>query len=168
MFEMASTVENKEGWVVTFANGKMAKIKTKWYMSLHSILTDGLKEHKLVRKILEEEIDDILAQIPPENTEERDFINDLTEVVVSHVNGLATEAYELFNDNFDGDRKAFAMKFKEHKLFRHMTKLFRENSFELVEKSVVEMMFQRCFRLEKAKAYLKDLGFEREIRLLDE
>lgn len=168
MFEMSSEIENKEGWVVTFSNGKMAKIKTHWYMTLHGLLADGLKENKLVSKILNEEIDDVLSFLPVDATEERGFINDLTELVVSHVNKLATEAFDTFNDNYDGDRKAFAMKFKGTPLFHYMTRLFRDNNFEAVEKAVVENVIYNTRRLEMARTYLKDLGFERELRLLDD
>jgi T4 RnlA family RNA ligase len=180
LLEMAQNVQDKEGWVVTFENGKMAKVKTVWYMNLHGILTDGLKEHKLVRKILEEEIDDVLAFIPVENTEERDFINELTEVVVKHVNHIATYCYDSFNNSFDTDvdvndeeafskaRKSFVEKFRGDDYFHYMTRLFRDNSFERVEKAVAEDIIFKCRRLEIAKKYLRGLGFERELKLLED
>lgn len=161
-------IENKEGWVVTFENGKMAKVKTKWYMELHGLLTDGLKEHKLVKKILEEEVDDLLSFIPVENTEERDFINELTGVVVEHVNHIATYCFDTFNKNYDGDRKAFATSFKGDKYFHYMTRLFHENTFEKVEKAVAEDVIFKCRRLEMAKTYLRALGFERELKLIED
>lgn len=177
LLTMAETVEDKEGWVVTFENGKMAKVKTFFYMQLHGLLTEGLKEHKLVRRILEDTVDDILSFIPVENTEERDFINEMTEVITKHINHIATWCYDTFNSEFDGDRKAFVEKFtsedengkiSHHKYFHYMTRLFRDNSFENVEKAVVEDVIFKCRRLEMAKSYLKDLGFERELKLLED
>ena len=167
LFKMAETVENKEGWVITFSNGKMAKVKTRWYMNLHGILSDGLKENKLVKKILEEEIDDVLAFIPVENTEERDFINEMTGVVVNHVNHIATTCFDTFN-NFDGDRKSFAETYKGNEYFHYMTRLFRDNTFENVEKAVAADVVFKCRRLEMAKTYLRSLGFERELKLLED
>lgn len=177
LLEMAQTVEDKEGWVVTFENGKMAKVKTKWYMELHGLLTDGLKEHKLVKKILEEEVDDLLSFIPVENTEERDFINELTGVVLDHVKDISNWCFDTFNKEFDGDRKTFAGKFTEkdekgkityHPYFHYMTKLIRDNTFENVEKYVAEDVMFKCRRLEMAKTYLRNLGFERELKLLED
>ena len=59
----AEYIENKEGVVITFSNGKMAKQKHQHYMLLHGILADGLKEHILISKILNEEIDDLYPYI---------------------------------------------------------------------------------------------------------
>ncbi len=168
LLTMAETVENKEGWVITFENGKMAKIKTHWYLSLHSILTSGLQEHKLIEKILNEEIDDLLAFIPIENTEERDFINEMTTVLVEHVNHISSHCFKTFNDNFNNDRKAFVMNHKSDIYFHYMTKLFYENSFELLEKAIAADVIFKCRRLEMAKVYLKKLGFERELKIIED
>ena len=108
-------IEENEGLVVTFSNGKMAKIKNSWYMSLHGILTDGLKEHKIIARIIDETIDDVIAQIPPENTEERAFIDDITLVITKHINSIASAAEKAFNDSWTGNKKDLAMKFKSDK-----------------------------------------------------
>lgn len=168
LLKMSEEIENKEGWVVTFSNGKMAKIKTVHYMMLHGMLTDGLKENKLVDKILNEEIDDVLAFLPVDAVEEREFINELTSVVVTHVNALATEAFNTFNAEYKGDRKEFALKFRSHPLFSFMTTLFKENTYEYVEKAVVKKVIFDCRKLEMARAYVKNLGFTRELKLLED
>ena len=168
LLDLATSVENKEGWVITFENGKMAKIKSRWYMNLHGILTDGLKEHKLINKILNEEIDDVLAFIPVENIEERDFIDELSAIVIKDVNHIASYCFNTFNDNFKGDKKDFAMKFKSDKHFHYMTKLFGENIYENIEKAVIDDIIFKCRRLELAKSYLKSLGFTRELKLLED
>ena len=161
-------IEDKEGVVITFSNGKMAKQKNLQYMMLHGLLSDGLKENKLVQKILNEEIDDVLAFIPVESVEERDFINELTGVVVTHVNALATEAFNTFNTEYKGDRKDFALKFRNHPMFNFMTTLFKENTYEYVEKAVVKKVIFECRKLEMARTYVKNLGFTRELKLLED
>jgi T4 RnlA family RNA ligase len=168
MFKMAGEIENKEGWVVTFANGKMAKVKTAWYMNLHGLLTDGLKENKLVSKILNEEIDDVLAFIPVDAVEEREFINELTAVIVAHVNSVATKVFNTFNAEYKGDRKEFALKFRSDPLFSFMTMLFKENTYEYVEKAVAKKVIFDCRKLEMARTYVKNLGFTRELKLLED
>lgn len=161
-------IEGKEGVVITFENGKMAKQKHRHYMNLHGILTDGLKEHKLISKILNEEIDDVLAFIPEDNLEERSFIDELSMIVVKDVNHIASYCFNIFNDNFKGDKKDFAMKFKSDKHFHYMTRLFGENTFENIEKGVISDTIFKCRRLELAKSYLKSLGFTRELKLLED
>lgn len=160
-------IENTEGVILTFEN-KMAKQKTVFYMELHGLLTDGLKEHKLIKRILEENIDDLLAFIPAENVEERDFINELTNVIIDHTNHIATECFDIFNKDFNGDRKAFAEKYKSYKYFHYLTRLFNENTFEIIKKAVINDIIFKCRRLEMAKAYLRGLGFERELKLLED
>lgn len=154
-------IENKEGVVITFDNGKMAKCKSDFYMSLHGLLTDGLQEHKLVSKILNEEIDDVLAFIPVDAIEEREYINGLTSVIINHVNNVATEAFNTFNAEYNGDRKSFAMKFKDHPLFNIMSTMFKTNSYESVEKSTTQKVIFDCRKLAMARRYIKSLGFNR-------
>jgi hypothetical protein len=160
-------IENKEGVVITFSNGKMAKQKHQQYMLLHGILSDGLKEHNLIVRILNETIDDVISFLPESAIEEREFVNALTECVINHVNKTAEEGFEFFNKNYNGDRKEFAINHKNHKLFGHMTMLFRENSIETIEKSIISRMLVDCYRYEAAKTYLRKIGFERELKLLE-
>lgn len=160
-------IENKEGVVITFANGKLAKIKTIQYLMIHGLLSCGLKEHNLIEKILNETVDDLIAVLPETAIEERSFVDAVTEVITTHVNSLATEAYETFN-SFEGDRKEFCLKYKKHPLFHYMTRLFNENNFEIVEKAIIENVIFLCRRLEMAKSYLRNLGFERELKFIDD
>jgi len=161
-------IENKEGVVITFSNGKMAKQKTVWYAKIHGLLTDGLKEHKLIAKVLGETIDDVLAYIPVDAYEERSFINDLTEVIVANVNKRATEAFDFFNANYNGDRKTFAITYNKHTLFRFVTVLFQNNTYEAMKDRIVKDVLFETRRLERARTYLRDLGFERELKMIED
>lgn len=160
-------IENKEGVVITFSNGKMAKCKFWQYMRLHGMFTEGLKENHLIQKILTETIDDITAFLPVEAVTEREFIEALTECVIDHVNNKAEEGFVFFNEHYNGDRKEFAITHKKHHLFSHMVVLFRENSVEAIEKSIIDRMLVDCYRYEAARTYLRNIGFERELKLLE-
>jgi hypothetical protein len=161
-------IENKEGVVITFADGKMAKQKTSFYMALHGLLTDGLKENKLIAKVLNDQIDDVLAFIPVDAYAEREFINALTEVIVANVNQRATEAFEFFNANYKGDRKAFAIEFINHSMFRFVTVLFTNNTYEAMKDRIIKDVLGETRRLERARTYLKGCGFERELKIIEE
>ena len=160
-------IENKEGVVITFSNGKMAKQKNFFYMRLHGLMSEGLKENHLIQKILTETIDDITAFLPVEAVTEREFIEALTECVIGHVNNKAEEGFVFFNEQYNGDRKEFAITHKKHPLFSHMVVLFYENSVESIEKSIISRMLIDCYRYEAARTYLRKIGFEREFKLLE-
>jgi T4 RnlA family RNA ligase len=169
LLELKETVEDKEGWVVTFENGKMAKIKTSWYMTLHGILTDGLKEHKIIEKIIDETIDDVIAMIPEENVEERDFVDGITNVIIKHVNHTVSKAETLFRENWNGNKKDLALKFKSEKeLFPYIMSFASGKTVDEVEKIVMERVKFDCRRLELAKKYLRNLGFNKELDLIED
>ncbi len=169
LLEMKGTVEEKEGWVITFSNGKMAKVKTDWYMALHGILTDGLKEHKIIARIVDETIDDVIAQIPEENTEERQFIDDITVVITKHINHIANDAEKKFKAVWTGDKKEIAMAYKADKqAFPYIMNFAKGRSYEEVEATVAERVQFECRRLEMAKKYLRGLGFTNELKLLED
>jgi len=169
LLAMKATVEEKEGWVITFVNGKMAKVKTDWYMNLHGILTDGLKEHKIIARIVDETIDDVIAQIPEENTEERAFIDDITMVITKHINHIANDAEKKFKAVWTGDKKEVAMAYKADKqAFPYIMNFAKGRSYEEVEATVAERVQFECRRLEMAKKYLRGLGFTNELKLLED
>lgn len=169
LLAMKATVEEKEGWVITFSNGKMAKVKTDWYMNLHGILTDGLKEHKIIARIVDETIDDVIAQIPEENTEERAFIDDITVVITKHINHIASDAEKKFKATWTGDKKAIAMAYKSDKqAFPYIMNFAKGRTYEEVEKVVAERVQFECRRLEMSKKYLRGLGFTTELKLLED
>jgi len=166
LLKLKETVEDKEGWVITFENGKMAKVKTDWYMSLHGILTDGLKEHKIVEKVLDETIDDTIAMIPEENVEERDFIDSISEIIVNHVNHIVSDAETKFKNSWNGNKKDLALKFKDDKgSFPYIMSFANGKNIEEVEKQVIDRVKFECRRLEMAKQYLKKLGFDKELEI---
>jgi T4 RnlA family RNA ligase len=169
LLELKETVEEKEGWVITFANGKMAKVKTDWYMSLHSLMTDGLKEHKIIARIVDETIDDVIAQIPEENTEERAFVDDITLVITKHINHITSDAEKKFKAVWKGDKKEIAMAYKADKqAFPYIMNFAKGRSYEEVEAIVAERVQFECRRLEMAKKYLRGLGFTNELKLLED
>jgi T4 RnlA family RNA ligase len=167
MFKMTGEVENKEGWVITFADGKMAKVKTDWYMKAHDFSSDHLKENILIQKILNEEIDDAVSFLPANETEKRDLIDQISSLVTNDVNSLATYVYDTFNANYTGNKKEFAVRFKKDDCFRLMAKLMKENTlptFENAEKAVIDDILVRTRKLEWARTYLKGLGFNKELK----
>ena len=110
------TTENIEGWVVQFTNGKMVKVKVKWYCDLHGIFTEDInRENTLIEYIIDEKIDDILSQLggDPEKTAEVDAVE---EVINNYILKSSAEVNELMKD-FNGSLKDFSLKYVKHKWF---------------------------------------------------
>lgn len=159
LLEIQETEQNIEGFVVTLENGKMFKIKTKWYFDLHSTVTDNVVEHKLIPLILNDEIDDILSIL---NGEKKDFVENIVEIVQHKFNHLVIEYKKLrgsYYNKFNENKKEFALKYKNHELFGYVCKnlntSFRDIE-EIAEKSVKEFILKKTRTLTDAREFIKN------------
>jgi len=154
-----------EGWVLTIIKDgkyKLGKTKTKWYMDLHHTLTDGLKEHILIDKILNEEIDDILSAIPEDNKEEREFINKITNITLEYFHETINKCIAIVKEEYDGDKKSFVAKYKGNKkLFSYlMATIACDSDIERLGEVVKNDILKQARKLEMAKTFLSDIGLE--------
>lgn len=108
-------IEGKEGWIIQFENGKMVKLKTSWYIDRHRLFTDELnRENTLIGLILDETIDDVIAQlVEPLKKEE---IEEVIDIVNFKMNELSHKIDNLLSE-YKGDKKEFALKFIKNPLF---------------------------------------------------
>lgn len=115
LINLRTIVDNKEGWIIQFENGKMVKLKTQWYVDRHRLFTEDLnRENTLIALILDETIDDVLAQIaePTKKVE----IEYAIEVVNKEIAKMVHQVEELMK-SYKGDRKEFALKYHKNPLF---------------------------------------------------
>ena len=163
LLEMKETSqEDIEGWVVTFEDGQMAKIKTTKYLLLHGLIgPDAFRENILIKTILDGNIDDVISSLVP--GVKRDRILDLTEKVDKHFNHLVVEFKELrrkYFQDFQEIRKDFAIKHSRDRLFSYVMKTLN-TSFRDVEKtaesSVKEYLLRECNSFGKARSYIEGL-----------
>lgn len=154
-----------EGWIVTFEDGQMAKIKTDKYLQLHHLIgPDAFRENLLIKTILDNNIDDVIAQIV--DGEKKRKVIDMSEVVQHHFNHLVVEYKRLRGEYFNKygeNRKEFALKYsRTHELFGAVMKGLNKGDFKVVEKlaedAVKEHMLKRANGLNDAKEYLKSIG----------
>lgn len=108
LIELKSIVKDIEGWVVQFENGKMVKVKGDHYCSLHGLLTDSLnRENDIIELILDEKIDDVLAQIPEDDLRRQD-IDLISKIISDEMINMSNKTDELLL-KYKGDRKEFAI-----------------------------------------------------------
>lgn len=159
LLEIQETEQNIEGFVVTLENGKMFKIKTKWYFENHKIITENDTENKLIPLILEDKIDDILSIT---TGEKKLFIENIVEIVQHKFNHLVIEYKKLrgsYYNKFNENKKEFALKYKNHELFGYVCKnlntSFRDIE-EIAEKSVKEFILKKTRTLTDAREFIKN------------
>lgn len=161
LLEQKEILEGIEGWIVTFEDGQMAKIKTDWYLRLHGLIgPDAFRENLLIETILNGQIDDVLGNLAEGVKKEK--IKDIEEIVNHKFNHYVVEYKELrrkyFND-YNEDRKAFAVKYKNEPTFslvmKNLHTSFKEVE-QVAEKSVKEFILNKTKKLGDAKDWLKD------------
>jgi len=120
LIELKDILEDKEGWVIQFENGKMVKLKTKWYIDLHGLFTEELNRENLIFKmIFEETIDDALALLGEDETSVyvKMTVNEINELLNFKIKKLYKEVMDFLDSEYDGDKKDFSLKHSKHKLF---------------------------------------------------
>jgi T4 RnlA family RNA ligase len=115
LISLKNVIEGKEGWIIQFENGKMIKLKSQWYIDRHRLFTEDLnRENTLISLIVDETIDDVLAQL--EEPTKKAEIEKTIEIVNKEISRMAHLVDELMV-NYKGDRKEFAIKFNKHPMF---------------------------------------------------
>ena len=115
LINLKNVIEGKEGWIIQFENGKMVKLKTQWYIDRHRLFTEDLnRENTLIALIVDETIDDVLAQL--EEPTKKAEIEKTIEIVNKEIAHMSHSVDELMV-NYKGDRKDFAIKYNKHPMF---------------------------------------------------
>lgn len=160
LLELSTELEDKEGWVVTFTNGFRIKIKTKWYFDLHNIITDDInRENIVIGYIINEEIDDILSQLPENEYLIREKVGLITDVVSDAIKEKALsikKSYDLFV-SMDKNRKEYALKYrgKDDNFSYVMNVDNGKDAYDLAK----EYVFNKTSKLSMARNFLEDRGF---------
>ena len=100
-------MENREGDIIRFASGHMAKIKNDWYVRIHKVMDKIRFDRNIVALILNEELDDALAMLPKNEADRvREFESKFATQLESKV--LDYDRYWNLVVASGLDRKAYA------------------------------------------------------------
>jgi T4 RnlA family RNA ligase len=142
-----------EGYVVTFESGKMIKLKLLDYIALHNLHTEDLhREDAIISLIIEEKIDDILAQLV-EGDERRVMILELIDLVNHHIMRECHEIKALY-EKFDGNRKDFALTYRKDVHFASVMRILNQN-MEIVD-IVKAKVLHDTFYLMNARKWIEE------------
>lgn len=111
--QLIDTLEGIEGFVIKFKDGHIVKFKTEEYFRLH-ILYDAIcnSNKEVLRLIINNDIDDAISTV-----EDKDILEEIEQKRKIY-NKKYNELYSYLNnivENFNGDFKEYALKYKEDK-----------------------------------------------------
>jgi T4 RnlA family RNA ligase len=153
LIELAKSESDIEGWVVQFEGGKMIKIKTEWYFTLHGLITEDIhRENLLIGHILDENIDDILSKIEVDDVETIDRINYITEVVQKWIKLRMSSINNTYLIYEKLGRKEFALSYIKDKDFPFV--MVKANGRDLYGE-LVKYLKKVTYRLESARSWLE-------------
>ena len=158
LLKVKDVIEGKEGWIIQFENGKMVKLKTPWYIDRHRLFTEDLnRENTLISLILDENIDDVIAQLEePTKKEEIEEVID----IVNHQMNILSNQIDDFLKNYKGDRKDFALKFRKNPLFGISMGII--NGKDKMD-SIKELLKKKTKNLLSAREWLENARIDYEI-----
>jgi len=162
--KLSYTLTNKEGWVFTLekSNGEqlMVKQKTQDYFDRHNLLTNEMnREDYVIKAILNNEIDDILSQLTENDTDKKEFINNIESVIVDFLNEREAELINLI-DKYNGDKKDFALRYKKDKNFG--LSMIVINGKLTVQETCISFLLKNTKKLQDAQSFIKRKGFKRK------
>jgi RNA ligase len=148
---LRNILENEKGieGFVAFVNNNFVKFKTKWYLNLHSFISE-IREDVIFNAFLDDKIDDILINI---DGEKRKIVEGIVERVKHVVNEKVKRALELFSEykELGFDRKNFALKYRNEDLFPAVIGKSQE---EQVISGVVDLLRKRHRTLSEVRKLL--------------
>lgn len=160
LMELSKISEDIEGWVIE--SDIFMKIKTSWYMDLHGLLTDDLyRENIIVGYILDDNIDDILGQVPEDQVDVHERINRIIISVKYAINEKVLDikkSYNIFlklnkdpdNLNYPLMRKSYGLKYGKDPNFSNVMSMSKDKdvydlAIEWVRKQNLRLMDSREF-----------------------
>lgn len=146
-------MEGIEGYVITFGDGQKAKVKTEWYCDRHRLLTEDLnKENFIIRKYLNEEIDDIISLLDIDDSI-REWIGEICDLVNEYIKKMTIVLQEDQYKRDQWSKKDYVLNVRhEKKLFALRMRMYDENPFDILK----EYILKNTFRLEQARKFLKE------------
>jgi RNA ligase len=166
LINQSKTLEGVEGWILVYSD-QLVKLKTSWYFERHRLISgSGIRENDIIRLVLEEKIDDLMNNIPNDQTAIRDYVTSLWQGFVNYFNTTVDELHKLLNDlrNSTNSRKEFAeIVMKDYKEYSPVLFGAYENGDEqIVANCLKNMILKKTYRLEQAKEFLKKNNIEYE------
>ena len=151
MLEIQKTKKGIEGFVVKFTDETILKIKTLDFFELHKIKDEADSYKVILKRILQEDMDDILSIV---TKQKRDKLLDITEVVSKYVVHEVQKIEKIKEETKNQDRKTIAIKYHTMEYFNVLMKSLNGGS---IKDELIEIMIAKYNREGKAKEFIQGL-----------
>jgi len=113
--EAVTSMTEREGFVLQFADGDMVKLKCPWYLQLHRSIT-FLRERDIALAALTETLDDIKSALAEAGIDLKP-VEEVETRVLTELLTIEQEVQALVSTDQGLGRKEFAIKHQKHPLF---------------------------------------------------
>jgi RNA ligase len=152
LIHSAKNDKNIEGYVVKFTDGSVVKIKTLDYLEKHKITDESNSYKILLKRILQEDMDDVYTVINPERLDE---IRKIEKKVQDYVLHYITEIQEIIKENHSiSDRKSFVNKHINHKYFSVIMSSLKGHD---IKEALIDYLLRKYSKEAKAKEFIESL-----------
>ena len=148
------TEKGIEGWVVKYGKGEILKVKTKEFFKLHKIYEESDSYKVILKRTLEEDMDDILS-IVSENKKEK--LQNIMKVVSDYVVSYVIEIEQIVEEGHRKDRASFVKKYIKHKYFNVIMQSLKSYSENGVKEIFVQYLLKKYNKEQKAKNFTQEL-----------
>jgi len=166
---LARTERGHEGYILTFDDGSLIKVKLDEYHSMHGVMDSVVgQEHKVVRMALFDSFSDTekystidrylsICRIPDS---ERKYVSLIAEKVISTINSDKADILSVLSKFKDQDRKAMATSsdVSSHKHKGILMRVKATGCFDAIEELLINSIVKESRTAEKAAHYLRSLG----------
>ena len=158
LIELTATQVDKEGSIVTcedeMGRDFFFKIKTPWYCARHGLLTEDLyKENVIIGYILDDQIDDILGQIPEDEKEAHERIHKIIKIVKRAINEKMDEIqkeYDYFVKS-GMSKKDYAIRHRvDNPNFPFLMNMIKADELKIWDRSQILKIYPNMEAYEKA------------------
>jgi len=169
LIEKSKSEVDKEGWIVQFDNDHMLKIKTDWYFQRHGLLTNDIyREHIIIGYILDDLIDDIIAQIPEDEVDAHQRINKIISIVKKSLRDKTDEIISAYKDYVASgmSKKEYAISNRKDPNFAFVMNMEKGESLKKMSREEIldtytdlkyyQAAVKRCEPFEMAKEWIRD------------
>lgn len=159
LLEKAKVDEDKEGWVIQFEDGQLLKIKTQWYVRLHSLRTENIfREDYIIHTYLNEQLDDVKGELDPVNDKDAyDFIDKVVESVknfLKWIDDYTDKHIEIYKDDYHEDWAEYAKNNAGQPYFHLIVKKLQDT--EKYNELKIEKILWDTRKLSMAREFVKN------------
>lgn len=151
----AETATEKEGWIVRLENGQFLKVKARWYLDRHGLLTQGLTRENLIASlILDEKLDDVLLMVGDKDSR-RKYSLKIQKGLSEYLKNVIDSILEMLKD-YNRDRKAFALKYKNEEYFPIAVLHLNDHEPVNIYKNLKGLIQKRTSSLSQARNFIEE------------